>query len=206
MKPLTVTQQKTSLEFFNVLNNLLQFAPTHPSEVKLKERVARIGIGEGRVFEPTKLSPEMRTAIEQGMADAWVDMNATAKKIDSGEVTPGECYGTRAYLKNNYLYRATAIYLAGNAQPKEEVIYPFISVDAEGKPLDAASNKYVIRFAGDKLPPAKQFWSITMYNLPKTTARRQSDQPLPAKHADAAQLGEGRRRRLHVLYSERIAG
>ena len=167
VKPLTVTQQKTSLEFFNVLNNLLQFAPTHPSEVKLKERVARIGIGEGRVFEPTKLSPEMRTAIEQGMADAWIDMNATAKKIDSGEVTPGECYGTRAYLKNNYLYRATAIYLAGNAQPKEEVIYPFISVDAEGKPLDAASNKYVIRFAGDKLPPAKQFWSITMYNLPK---------------------------------------
>ena len=30
VKPLTVAQQKTSLEFFGVLNNLLQFAPTHP--------------------------------------------------------------------------------------------------------------------------------------------------------------------------------
>lgn len=165
-KPLTVAQQKTSLEFFNVLNNLLQFAPTHPSEIELKARVARIGIGEDRVFDPSKLSPEIKSAIEQGMADAWVDINATAKKLDTGEITPGDCYGTRAYLKNNYLYRATAIYLAGNAQPKEEVIYPFISVDADGKPLDGAGDRYVIRFAGDKLPPAKQFWSITMYSLP----------------------------------------
>jgi hypothetical protein len=27
-------------------------------------------------------------------------------------------------------------------------------------------SNYTIRFAGDKLPPAKAFWSITMYNLP----------------------------------------
>ena len=74
VKPLTVAQQKTSLEFFNVLNNLLQFAPTHPSEVELRARVARIGIGEGKVFDPSKLSPEMKTAFEQGMADAWVDI------------------------------------------------------------------------------------------------------------------------------------
>jgi len=166
VKPLTVAQQKTSLEFFNVLNNLLQFAPIHPSEVELKARVAKIGIGEGRVFDPSKLSPEMKTAIEQGMADAWVDINATVKKLDSGEITPGDCYGTRAYLKNNYPYRATAIYLAGNAQPKEEVIYPFISVDTDGKPFDGA-NKYTIRFAPDRMPPAKRFWSITMYSLPK---------------------------------------
>jgi hypothetical protein len=112
-KPLTVEQQKTSLQFFS----------------------------------------------------AWVELNTTAKKLDTGEITPGDCYGTRAYLKNNYLYRATAIYLAGNAQPKEEVIYPFVSVDADGKPFDGAANRYVIRFAGDKLPPAKQFWSITVMRL-----------------------------------------
>ena len=31
----------------------------------------------------------MRTAVEQGMADAWVDMNATSKKLDAGEMTAG---------------------------------------------------------------------------------------------------------------------
>lgn len=166
VKPLTVARQKTSLEFFGVLNNLLQFAPTHPSEVELKARVARIGIGAGLAFEPGKLSPQMKTAIEQGMADAWIDIDATARKLDTGEITPGDCYGTRAYLKNNHLYRATAIYLAGNAQPKEEVIYPFIAVDADGRPFDGA-NRYTIRFAPDEMPPARQFWSITMYSLPE---------------------------------------
>jgi hypothetical protein len=149
IEPLTVDQQKTSLEFFNVLNNLLQFAPTHPSEVELKARVAKVGIAEGEPFDPDKLSPEMKAAIEQGVADAWVDINATAKKLDTGEITPGDCYGTREYLKNNYLNRATAIYVAGNAQPL------------------SGANRYTIRFAGDKLPPARQFWSITLYNLPQ---------------------------------------
>ncbi|MDF0673316.1 MAG: DUF1214 domain-containing protein [Nitrospira sp.] len=166
VKPLTVAEQKTSLQFFSVLNNLLQFAPTVPSEVEFRKRVAKVWIGEGLTFDPAKLSPELKTAIEQGVADAWVDINATVQKLNTGEITPGDCYGTREYLKNNYLYRATCIYLAGNAQPKEEVIYPFISVDADGKPMDGA-NKYTITFAGDQLPPAKAFWSITMYNLPQ---------------------------------------
>jgi len=64
-----------------VLNNLLQFTPTHPSETELSARVARIDI-------------------------------------------------------------------------------------AEGKPFDGA-HRYTIRFAPDQMPPAKQFWLITMYNLPE---------------------------------------
>jgi hypothetical protein len=164
--PLAVPQQKTSVEFFGVLNNLLQFAPTHPSETELTARVAKIGIGAGKPFDASTLSPEMKTAIEQGMADAWLDINATSKKLDAGEITPADCYGTREYLKNNYLYRTTCIFLAGNAQPKEEVLYPFIAVDADGKPFDGA-HQYTIHFAPDNMPPAKQFWSITMYSLPQ---------------------------------------
>jgi hypothetical protein len=165
IKSLTVEQQKSSFEFFHVLNNLLQFAPTDPSEIELRARVARIGIGEGKQFDPAQLSPEIGAAIQQGMADAWVDLNATVDKLNNGQITAGDCYGTREYLKNNYLYRAAAIYVAGNAQPKEEVIYPFVSIDTEGKPLSGA-NKYTIRFAGDALPPAKFFWSLTMYGFP----------------------------------------
>ena len=166
IKPLTVAQQKSSLEFFNVLNNLLQFAPVHSTEVELRARLAKIGIDEGKIFDPSALTPEMKTAIEQGVADAWVDILATAKKLDTGEITPGDCYGTRAYLKNNYLYRTTAIYLAGNAQPKEEVIYPFVALDSKGQSL-TGKHRYTMRFAPDNMPPAKQFWSITMYNLPQ---------------------------------------
>ena len=31
----------------------------------------------------------------------------------------------------------------------------------------ATFNRYVMRFPGNDLPPAKQFWSLTMYSLPQ---------------------------------------
>ena len=43
-------------------------------------RFARIGIGAGKTFDASKLSPEMKTAIEQGMADAWADFAGVREK------------------------------------------------------------------------------------------------------------------------------
>jgi len=63
MKPLSPEAQKTSLEFFNELNFILKFFPTDPSEKKLMERFAKLGIGAGKTFDASKLSPEMKTAI-----------------------------------------------------------------------------------------------------------------------------------------------
>jgi hypothetical protein len=40
IKPLTPDQQKTSIEFFNILNFVLQFCPTDPSEKELMARFA----------------------------------------------------------------------------------------------------------------------------------------------------------------------
>ena len=42
------------------------------------------------------------------MADAWADLANLKKRIDKGEVTSGDLFGTREYLKNNYLYRMAA--------------------------------------------------------------------------------------------------
>src|SRR5690606_4007997 len=71
VEPLSAEVQKTSPEFFAILNFLLQFAPTHPSETALMERFAKAGIGAGKPFNVTALSPERRRAMEDGIADAW---------------------------------------------------------------------------------------------------------------------------------------
>ena len=99
IKPLTPDEEKTSVEFFNELNFVLQFTPTVPSETELMARFAKIGVGAGKTFDASTLSPEMKTAIEQGMADAWVDFENLKKEIDAGKVTSGELFGTREYLK-----------------------------------------------------------------------------------------------------------
>ena len=165
--PLTPAQQKTSLELFNVLNFLLQFCPTDPSETDLMARFARIGVGPGKTFGARSLSPETKQAIEAGIADAWADAESLKKRVDAKEVTSGDMFGTRQHLKNNYLYRmvAAVVGIYGNSQM--EAMYPVYSVDAAGKKTDGA-NRYTLRFAAGQLPPVHAFWSVTMYELPSS--------------------------------------
>ena len=164
IKPLTKDELKTSLEFFNIMNFVLGFSPPVPSEVALRERFARIGIEGGKTFDPSKLSPEIKTAIEAGRADALAAFAGAVKKMDEGKITSGDVFGSREFLGDNYLYRwlgTTGIY--GNA--KEEAIYPVLAVDSKGEKLDGANN-YTLHFAAGELPPVNAFWSTTMYELP----------------------------------------
>lgn len=166
IRPLTPEQQKTSPEFFNNLNFILQFCPPNPSEKELIARFAKIGVGAGKIFDASKLSPELKTAIEQGIADALADYAILKKKVDAKEVTSGDMFGTRAFLKNNYPYRMAAAVIGIFGNSKLEAMYPLYGVDADGQKLDAAKNRYTLRFAPGQLPPVIGFWSVTMYELP----------------------------------------
>src|SRR5712672_740088 len=98
IKPLSPAEEKTSPEFFNILNFVLQFCPTNPSETELMARFAKIGVGAGKTFDASKLSPEMKTAIEQGMADAWVAFADLKKDFEEGKLGSGDVFGTRLAL------------------------------------------------------------------------------------------------------------
>jgi hypothetical protein len=127
-------------------------------------RFAKIGVGAGKTFDASKLSPEMTKAIEDGMADAWADFDGLVKQFDAGKVTSGDIFGTREYLKNNYLYRTGAAVIGIYGNSKQEAMYPLYAVDSEGQKLDGA-NRYTLRFATGQLPPVNAFWSLTMYEL-----------------------------------------
>ena len=166
IKPLTKDEQRTSLEFFNIMNFVLSYSPTVPSEVALRESFAKIGIEGGKTFDPTKLSPAMQTAIEQGRADAWEAYYGGLKLMGEGKITSGDVFGSRAFLKNNYLYRwLGTLGIYGNA--KEEAMYPIYRVDSEGQALSGA-NRYTMHFAAGQYPPVHAFWSLTMYDVPQS--------------------------------------
>ena len=163
--PLTPAAEKTSLQFFNILNFVLQFCPTDPSETALMARFAKIGVGGGKTLDASKLSPDMQAAIEQGIADAWADFAGLKKEFDAGKVTSGDVFGTRQYLKNNYLYRMGAAVLGIYGNSKQEAMYPTYYVDEAKQKLDGA-NRYTLHFAPGQLPPVNAFWSLTMYKEP----------------------------------------
>lgn len=168
IKPLTPDEERKSLEFFNILNFVLQFGPTDPSETDLMARFAKIGVGAGKTIDVGALSPEMKTAMEQGVADAWAALAELEKlKVSTGEVTSGDLFGTREALKNNYLYRMAGAVLGIGGNSKQEAMYPMYLVDSAGQKLDGA-NRYAVRLAPGQLPPVNAFWSLTMYEMPQS--------------------------------------
>lgn len=166
--PLTPDQQKTSPQFFDIMNFVLRFAPTLPSEKDLRARFATIGIGPDGTFDADKLTPEMRAAVEAGMADAWAELDALKKdKIDTGQLTSGDMFGTKEELNGNYLYRMAGAVLGIFGNSKQEAMYPTLNTDSTGEPLTGANN-YTLTFAPGQLPPVNAFWSVTMYKLPES--------------------------------------
>jgi len=165
--PLTPETQKTSVEFFNILSFILQFCPTVRSETDLMARFAKIGVGAGLNFDASELAPELKKALEDGMADAWKEFDEfKSTQIDTGKVTSGDILGTREYLKNNYLYRMAAAVLSIYSNSKMEAMYPLLTMYSEGQKLDAATNQYTLRLEPGNFPPVNAFWSVTMYDLP----------------------------------------
>ena len=145
MKPLTPEEERTSPEFFNVLNFILQFCPTNPSETELMARFAKLGIGAGKTFDANALSPEMRKAVEDGMADAWAAFKEYKEtQIDTGKESSADSFGTREFLKDDYIDRMAGAVLGIYGNSKDEAIYPVYFVDcrrAEARrrqPLHAA--------------------------------------------------------------------
>ncbi|RFU49252.1 DUF1254 domain-containing protein [Paraburkholderia sp. DHOC27] len=152
----------TSIDFIVYLNFLLQFAqPTAPSEADLMQRFAKIGIAPGKPFDPSALPPEMRQAIEAGVADGKAALADTQKHTTSSY----DLFGTRENLHDDYMKRAVAAAMGIYGNTKEEAVYVGTRLNADHAQL-LGSQPYVIHFDKQDLPPAKFFWSMTMYNLP----------------------------------------
>lgn len=161
VKPVPPAELRTSLDFFNVLSFVLQLAPTHPSEIELRARFAKIGVVPGRSFDAAALPPEIQDALKAGMADGQEEIDARRASLGGKS---DQLFGTRAFLNNDYVTRAVGTQVGIGANSREEALYPIYEADADGQPLDGATANYRLRFAPGAFPPVKAFWSLTMYD------------------------------------------
>jgi hypothetical protein len=150
--------------FIAYLNFLLSFCqPIHPSEAELMARLAQIGIGPGLPFDAASLDDSTREAIRAGIAAARQTMAQKVSAISqkTNGWTSSDVFGTRQWYGGNFLLRAVAAMAGWGGNDVIEAMYPTAREDADGNPLDGA-HRYQMRF--DTLPPAKAFWSVTMYD------------------------------------------
>ncbi|SAL71129.1 putative lipoprotein [Caballeronia udeis] len=152
----------TSVDFIGYLNFMLQFTqPTNPSETEQMQRFAKIGIAPGKPFDVTKLDPATRDALERGVADGKQALAAAEKSTTNSF----GLFGSRDDLKSDYMTRAVAAGMGIYGNTKQEAVYVGYRVDADKQQLVGAQ-PYVLHFDKKDLPPAKFFWSMTLYDLP----------------------------------------
>jgi hypothetical protein len=148
--------------YFKLLAALMKDNPPAKADAPMVEKMAKIGIVPGKDFDLSKLDPAVakglqgapKAGVEKIMAQfksAGTDVNGWQVMLKAGE------YGT------DYLQRAFVTAIGLGANRPQDAVYPTSEADAAGKPYNGA-NKYVIHFDKGQSPPAKAFWSITMYN------------------------------------------
>ncbi|MBS2213622.1 DUF1254 domain-containing protein [Carboxylicivirga mesophila] len=163
--------EKVSNEhFISYLNALMATGPIHPTEEALFKRFAKIGIQPGQAYHPEDYSPEIIAAIREGI-DAGrkelIDASTQLGVRKNGWQQIAGAFGTRTAMKEKYLTRAAAAYFGLWGNDLEEAFYPETTFDTDKEELNGSKHDYILHFEADELPPAKAFWSLTMYKLPE---------------------------------------
>jgi hypothetical protein len=147
-------------EFFRRLNGLLVRNPPYAADRPMMERIARLGIAPGAAFSLEVFAANVRTAIADGVTEARQLIRDTprSRRVNGWEITldMGR-YGT------NYRYRAAWTFFGVGGNLAEDAVYPTVTIDADGEPLDGA-RRYVVRFTREQMPPVHAFWSIAIFD------------------------------------------
>lgn len=155
-------------EFISQLNQALVNNPPPKRDQPLLDQLAPLGVGPGLSPEDTGLPADVIGGLYGGVSAeaaalptrsklAFLQQSIAAKGWVTADPIIGD-FGT------DYDYRARIAIVGIGANTPEEAIYPAALADSDGNLLNGA-NDYAMVFPADDLPPAKYFWSLTMYDF-----------------------------------------
>ncbi len=111
----------------------------------------------------SKPSAEIRAAMQQGMQDALAELKKASKHI----ADPSLFFRSRKDTDKDYFNRALGVMVGIFGNVKKVSVYFAVPKDDQGELFDGSKGDYTITFTADQIPPAKNFWSWTMYKLPQ---------------------------------------
>jgi hypothetical protein len=161
-----IDPELTRARFFEYLDLVMDLAPASPEEADIRAKLARIGVGTKGRFDPGALSPEVRAALAEGMkaGSDKVDARVGTLGVDVNGWRVAAMFGNRAFFNGDWLRRAAAARAGIYGNDADEAIAPLGRNAGDGSLLDGSKHKYTITFPKGQLPPARAFWSLTMYD------------------------------------------
>lgn len=165
----SLTQLQNS-DFVKVINYLLQYVRVDPSEDVLFQQFEKIGIAAGKARPFESLSDEIVRAIERGVQRAISDIDTYIPKLGknfNGWTSTLNAFGARDVMAGRYMVRAAAAKFGLYGHSDEENSSYIREVDETGEPLDTSKYRYTLTFSKGNFPPARAFWSLSMYRMPE---------------------------------------
>lgn len=151
-----------AVERLAMLDRVLRMSPVRAEDKGMVASFATIGVGPEtaslRIVPPPGIVAEAERAARAVISSVGL---RTGRIVEGWRMPPLAIgrYGV------DYLQRASVWDGGPLANTPDESFYPTAVLDADGKPLDGATAKYVLRFPANALPPVDAFWSLTMYRM-----------------------------------------
>jgi hypothetical protein len=144
--------------FFELASHLLLFNAPHAGDQPILSRIQRLGLEPGGSFVPSAHGDLLERAVKDAQR---LIKQKSARRGESAHHWTFKTEDVGAY-GSDYLERAAIAMVGLGANLPTDAVYPMARVDADGQPLDGRE-RYRIHFDREALPPARAFWSVTLY-------------------------------------------
>lgn len=163
-----IAHQMTVTDYLQLLSLVIN-DPTMPlrtdsvKETSMLKRLARLGLREGVLFDPARMTRAQKAAAETGFKEARKEARQ-AFEASQVDMNGWKLQTSLFYDSNDYRVRAgTADYAWGSPVPYQSHTIGFGLTDAKGRLFDGA-HKYSITFDVKNLPPVTEFWELPVYD------------------------------------------
>jgi hypothetical protein len=148
------------LKVMQFVVNHTSFDPGNEVEKKFLDAMKQLGIEPGKTFDKSKVaeidSQRMRTLAENIQKKTFERAMDPAFTEEHGV----SLFQTRGKMSLDLLLTQSVLGPIG--LPASEAVYPPVTTK-DGKSMNA-QHDYVIRMSKEEMPPAKAFWSLTLYD------------------------------------------
>lgn len=153
--------------FWRFAGFLSQFETKKPEDTEKWQSLAMFGFEKDKFWDVNKLSASEKKALNKGQKEAIAHLEELASKPFNTQKFFNSRRDMQALVSDPYEQKALGVYVGIFGNTKKQSVYYGIQEDIKGNQPDASKYAYTLTFQKDELPKVNNFWSITMYSLPK---------------------------------------
>ncbi|MEQ8262247.1 DUF1254 domain-containing protein [Pseudohaliea sp.] len=152
-----------ALAFFQRLAALLADNPAAPADREALASLARLGVEPGAGPDRDAYGWLARRLLERGVEEVRTRLAAAVADAAGGPTGWRLVVDGMGRYGTDYRLRAGVALIGFGANLPEDAVYPTTDRDDNGDPL-SGGRAYRLRFPPGNLPPARAFWSLTVYD------------------------------------------